>query len=212
MRCLSFFRNAAVVVDFKSQSGSVAASFLPEVPQQRDSASASRARLQSRQLHGHAGPATGDGALVADHAPGEVGQNRRQDGPPRPLHHLPDGRGRRLGKDVRANPGADRWPARAAGAGLTCAAMVERKTAGEVCLDGKRTASQPPKNVIRRQPLGPTTVLPTRIGIRMAIVAQNRYSDARNWRSSGVCRFNPAGSCSSLYRAGLAANVWMRAD
>ena len=67
--------------------------------------------------------------------------------------------------------------------------MVERKTAGEVCLDGKRIACQPPKNVIRRQPLGPTSVLHARIGIGMAIVARNRYSDARNWRSSGVSRF-----------------------
>jgi hypothetical protein len=60
--------------------------------------------------------------------------------------------------------------------------MVERKTAGEVCLDGKRIACQPP------------TVPPTRIGIKMAIVTQNCYSDARNRRSSGVCRLNSSQS------------------
>ena len=50
------------------------AALLPEVPQQRGPASASRACLQSRQLHAHAGLATGDCALVADHAAGEADQ------------------------------------------------------------------------------------------------------------------------------------------
>jgi len=35
----------------------------------------------------------GGGAMVADHPAGEAGQDRRQGGEPRPLRHLPDGRG-----------------------------------------------------------------------------------------------------------------------
>ena len=102
-------------------------------------ASASRARLQPRQFHADPGAATSDGALVADHAPGEAGQDRREDGPPWQLRHLPDGRGRRLTADVRADSGPDRPPACAAGAGLTRTAVdMDGKAMGEVCFgDGK---------------------------------------------------------------------------
>ena len=48
--------------------------------------------LQSRQLHADAGLAEGDRALVADHATGEAGQDRRQGGQPWPLANWPRSR------------------------------------------------------------------------------------------------------------------------
>ncbi len=49
--------------------------------------------LQSGQLHALAGFAEGGRALVADHAAGEVGKDRRQGGQPWPLRHVPTGGG-----------------------------------------------------------------------------------------------------------------------
>ncbi len=54
---------------------------VPQVPRQCHSAPASRAGLQSRQLHADTGFAEGGGTLVADHATGEAGQDRRQGRP-----------------------------------------------------------------------------------------------------------------------------------
>ncbi len=82
--------------------------------------------------------------------------------------------------DVRAEPGTDRSATCAAGAGLIHAAIKDRKIRGEVCVDCKNTACQPAENVIPSWKVGPTSALPTRIGIRFAVVAQNGYSDARN--------------------------------
>ena len=48
------------------------------------------------------------GAMVADDAEGEAGQDRGQGRPPRPLRHLPDGRGRHPSRPVPKNPAADR--------------------------------------------------------------------------------------------------------
>ncbi len=51
---------------------------LPQVPQQRVQAPASRARLQSRQRPAHAGAAAGGRALVHDHAAQQAHKDRRQ--------------------------------------------------------------------------------------------------------------------------------------
>jgi len=68
---------------------------MPQVPQQRGSAPASRPGLQPRQLHADPGVAEGSRALVIDHDPREAGQDRGQGRQPWPLRHLPDGRSRR---------------------------------------------------------------------------------------------------------------------
>src|SRR3984893_7799167 len=81
---------------------------------QRRSTSASRARLQSRQLPAHAGDARADQRLVADEPEGEVDQDRGEGHQPRPLCHLPDGRGRHSEKPVRRHLAADRRTATAA--------------------------------------------------------------------------------------------------
>ncbi len=79
-----------------------------QVPRQRRPAAASRPGLQSRQLHADAGFAKGGRALVADHAAGEVGEDRCQGGQPWPLRHVPIGRGGGAEGTVPENPEPDR--------------------------------------------------------------------------------------------------------
>ena len=54
------------------------------------------------------GVTQGGGALVIDDATGEVGQDWRQGGEPRPVCHLPIGRGSGAEGTVPKNPAADR--------------------------------------------------------------------------------------------------------
>ena len=54
-------------------------------------------------------------AMVADQPAREADQDRRQGRQPRPLRHLPDGRGRGAERTVRANPAADRRTATSTG-------------------------------------------------------------------------------------------------
>ncbi len=76
-------------------------------------AAASRPGLQSRQLHAHAGFAKGGRALVADHAAGDIGEDRCQGGQPWPVRHVLIGRGgggrgnRRPGENDRR--GVSEW-------------------------------------------------------------------------------------------------------
>ncbi len=83
------------------------AAVVSQVPRQRRPAAASRPGLQSRQLHADAGLAEGDRALVADHAAGETGQDRRQGGQPRSIRHFPIGGGGSAEGTVPENPEPD---------------------------------------------------------------------------------------------------------
>jgi hypothetical protein len=65
---------------------------VPNVRRQRGAAPASCARLQPRQFPAHAGDVGADQGLVADDLEGQADQDRRENGEPRPLCHLPDGR------------------------------------------------------------------------------------------------------------------------
>ena len=84
------------------------APILPRLSQQCGSPAASRAGLQSRQFHADVGLAEGGGALVADHATREAGQDRGQSCPPWPVRHVPIGRSRRALEPVSGNPAAGR--------------------------------------------------------------------------------------------------------
>jgi len=64
-----------------------------QVLRQRGSAPALGPGLQPRQLHADTGFAEGGGTLVSDHSTGGVGENRRESGQPRSVHHVPIGRG-----------------------------------------------------------------------------------------------------------------------
>ena len=80
---------------------------VPQVPRQCRLAPASRPGLQSRQLHADAGLAEGGGTLVADHATGEVGEDRCESGQPWPVRHVPIGRGGSIEKLVPENLSLD---------------------------------------------------------------------------------------------------------
>src|SRR5271156_1340353 len=94
--------------------GQMDAAVLSLVRRQRRPPSASRARLQSRQLPAHAGDAGADQRLVADEPQGKANQDRREGRAPRALRRLPDGRGRRSETSVRRHPSARRGTAAAA--------------------------------------------------------------------------------------------------
>src|SRR5215813_8547482 len=85
-------------------------------------APASCARLQPRQFPAHAGDAGADQGMVADDLEGQADQDRREGGEPRPLHHLPDGRGRHRTANVPRDFAAHRGTAAAA----TTSASVRR--------------------------------------------------------------------------------------
>ncbi len=80
---------------------------MPQVPQQRGAAPASRPGLQSRQLHADFGLAQRGGALVADDTEREAGEDRCQGRSPWPVCHFPTGRGGRAKELVPENLGID---------------------------------------------------------------------------------------------------------
>lgn len=71
-------------------------------------ASPAPGRSWRRQRHEHPGAARRGQALVADHAAGPAGQDRRQDRPARPLDRFPDGRGHGAARAVPADPRGNR--------------------------------------------------------------------------------------------------------
>jgi hypothetical protein len=95
------------------------AAVMPFLRGQRRASSAPCARLQPRQLHADVGDAQGGGVVVADQPVREADQDRRQGGEPRPLCHVPDGRGRGAAADVPGSPAVDRAAAGTAGAGIS---------------------------------------------------------------------------------------------
>src|ERR1700730_13127347 len=97
---------------------------MPLFRRQRGSPSASCARLQSRQLHAHAGDAGPDQGLVADQPEGEADQNRREGRQPWPLRRIPDGRGRHPAKPFCRHRAADRGTAAAAGSRIDVKRLI----------------------------------------------------------------------------------------
>src|ERR1035437_5597703 len=81
---------------------------MPDVRCERRPASASCARLQSRQFLADARNTGADQGLVADEPEGEADQDRREGGEPRTLCRLPDGRGRHPTANVPGDFAADR--------------------------------------------------------------------------------------------------------
>jgi hypothetical protein len=104
-------------------SDQVDALVMPFLRCQRGSPSAPCAGLQPRQLHANPGDARGSGAVVPDEFAGEADQDRRQGRQPRPLRHVPDGRGRGAATDVPRHPAADRPTAGTADASMRGAAI-----------------------------------------------------------------------------------------
>ncbi len=90
-RLLQSARHGGAAYQGRQERHQVDAAVMPQVPQQRGSASASRTGVQSGQLHAHAGSAEGSGALVADYAAGEASEDRCQGRPPWSLRYIPTG-------------------------------------------------------------------------------------------------------------------------
>ena len=68
------------------------------------------------------------------------------------------------------------------------AAIAERKTTGEVCPVGEKTASQPSETAISGHTDGTQSTQPTRIGFKIAMEAKKVYPGGQNQPSSGGCR------------------------
>ena len=130
----------------------VDAAVMPDVRGQRRSASASCARLQSRQFPAHAGDARADQGLVADEPEGEADQDRREGRQPRPLCRLPDGRGRHPTANVPGDFAADRGTAAAA----TTSASVRRRWS---CVQEQPTGGVRP-NAKENGQISPSTTVP----------------------------------------------------
>jgi hypothetical protein len=82
------------------------------------------------------------GAVVADQPAGEADQDRRQGGQPRPLRHLPDGRGLGAAADVPGHPVADRPAPRTAGRSITeRSGQMRQSTTSKVRLAQGKTTS-----------------------------------------------------------------------
>ena len=80
------------------REGERRAGVMPIIRRQRRPASASCARLQSRQFPAHAGDARADKGLVADEPQREADQDRREGREPRSLCRVSDGGGRHPSK------------------------------------------------------------------------------------------------------------------
>ena len=101
--------------------------------------------------------AEGIGALVADHAAGEAGQDWSQGCPPWSLCHVPIGRGCRAEEPVSENPAPDRWSAAKAtstmlNGSLESCRLTEEVRLGDEKLDqtGLRTRSNHQNLAVRR--------------------------------------------------------------
>ena len=102
-------------------------------------------RLQPRQLHADAGDAKDRGAVIANEPAGEADQHRREGHKPRPLRHLPNGRGRGAAADVPGNPVAGRPTSGTARAGMTGRwGQMRQTTTAELRLDHGKAASSSP--------------------------------------------------------------------
>ena len=127
-------------------------------------------------------------AVVADQPAREADQDRRQGHEPRPLRHLPIGRGHGVAADVPGNLDADRPTAVTAGASVTGKwDRIRQAETAEVRLDQGSTAGS-----------SASARLTARFGPPAAHAARDcrcqGSSRARSWpqhpRESGECRFN----------------------
>jgi hypothetical protein len=126
---------------------------MPFLRRQRGSPSASRARLQSRQLPAHAGDAGADQGLVDDDAARKADQDRREGRRSRALRLVPDGRGCSTAQRLRRHLAHDHGTSAASNHvdGVVSSVVTRlNETTGKVCLyDGKfriSPALQPERN------------------------------------------------------------------
>ena len=119
--------------------------FLKHVRRQRRASSAPRIGLQPWQFHADIRDAEHGGAVVADQPAREADQDRCQGRQPRPLCHLPDGRGRSVAADVPGNPVADRPAAGTARASMKGDGQTRQATTGQVRLEASKQRLSTPR-------------------------------------------------------------------
>ena len=152
----------------------VDAPVVPEIPQQRGPASASRPGLQPRQLHADAGLAEGGGALVSDHAQGEADQDWCQGREPRPVRHFPTGGGCGAEGAVPKNPPPHRWAAAGPCAAVTTAHPVAIPAARQDRCVLRRSKCALPMRSGHRVGLLITKISPIKCGLQPIMTAQGR--------------------------------------
>ncbi len=98
-------RGMAKAVDQGGQArGAVDPPAVPRLRRQPGASATARVGAQPGQLPALAGAAGQRQALDADNAAREAAQDRGEDGPPRPVRHVPTGRGGRPARPVPGNP------------------------------------------------------------------------------------------------------------
>ncbi len=117
---------------------------MPKVPQQLRPASTPCPGLQSCRLHADAGSAERGGALVADDAAEEAGQDWCQGHQTRAVRDLPIGRSGGGERPVPAHSAADRWAATGPFAAMAAAHPVASRSPDRtgVCGAGRSAPSQ----------------------------------------------------------------------
>ena len=165
------------------------ASVVPEIPQQRGPASTSCSGFQPRQLHAHPGSAGGGQALVADLVAAKAGEDWSQDRRPRPVRHVPDGRGCGAEGPVRRNPAADSSTPGAASTSVRRSPMpMLQQTTGEVRLaDHKRRHQRAGVAVLTAIPTN-SRRLSSRTALRIASAGNPYCCLPTNRGSSGECQ------------------------
>jgi hypothetical protein len=115
-------------------------------------------------------------------------RDRRQGRQPRPLRHVPDGRGRGAATDVRRHPVTDRPAAGTAGTGMNSASVkCSKRYGGEVCLSVRaeqRVSALPHSQRRAKSPLAR--------GERALLLPNRSKCDPgpQNRRKSGECRLS----------------------
>ena len=203
-RLLQSARHGGAAHQGRQQRDCVDPAVAHEVPQQRGSTAASCAGLKSRQLHAHPGSAGGGQALVADLVAAKAGEDWRQDRRPRPVRHVPDGRGCGAGGPVRRNPAADSSTPGAASTSVRRSLMpMLQQTTGEVRFaDHKRRHQRAGIAVLTAIPTNSRRI-PSRTAPKIASVGDPNYRLLTNRGPSGECRLRTRTGRGRLFGTGI---------
>ena len=134
-------------------------------------------------------------ALVADLVAAKAGEDWSQDRRPRPVRHVPDGRGCGAEELVRRNPAADCSTPGAASTSVRRSLMpMLQQTTGELCLaDHKRRHQRAGVAVLTAIPTKSRRI-PSRTALIIASAGDPNYRLLTNRGSSGECQVQHHGA------------------
>ena len=135
----------------------------------------------------------GGQALVADLVAAKAGEDWSQDRRPRPVRHVPDGRGCSAEELVRRNPAADSSTPGAASTSVRRSLMpMLQQTTGELCLaDHKRRHQRAGVAAFTAIPTKSRRI-PSRTALKIASAGDPNYRLLTNRGSSGECQLRSA--------------------